>query len=126
MFGQRIAQKIWLGYAIPLAVLVVMGVLVPAALSAILGQITQEDRLNRDFVDRVQAMARAATDSETHLRGYLLTGDAEFRAQFADSLRRYRDAYRAVSPRTAGYPRLRQLLVETNRTYNGWLTQTAR
>jgi PAS domain S-box-containing protein len=130
MFGQRrIAHKIWLGYTIPLAVLVVAGVLVPAVLSAILGRITREYERTREFVGQVAAMERSALAARDHLRGYVLFGhDPEDRQQFRASVAEYRRLSRDVAGQAARLPRpgpLLTVLRQANAEYEDWLHRIA-
>lgn len=126
MFGQRIAHKILLGYAIPLAVLVVAGVLVPAALSAILGRVAREYQRNARFVDQAQLLSRAAADSETYLRFYLIYGDDESQKQYRDSRENYQFHFNSVARFAASDPALARSLNATDAAYRKWLGNTSR
>ena len=132
MLGQRIAQKIWLGYAIPLAVLVVVGVLVPAALSAILSRVTREYQSNARFVDQAKDMERLALDAQTHLRGYLIATDpdyqrrfgdespAEYRRQFRETREAYGEARLRALQTSVYHPDLHEALTAVDSAFRQW------
>ncbi len=129
MFHQRIAHKIWLGYFIPLAVLLVAGVLVPSALSAILSRATREYQVSSEFVDKVEALERAAMFSQNYLRGYVLIGDDDSRTQFQTSVHEYRALRRDVEERARRLRRaqlLQAVLANIHEDYETWLTTIAR
>lgn len=125
MFGKRIAQKIWLGYAIPLAVLVVAGLLVPAALSAILARVSRGYESNAQLVTTIREMEYAVLESQSHLRGYALYRNDEssrtyFRRQYARSRARYEQLRQAARTLAAGDADLLLLLIYAERAYRGW------
>lgn len=125
MFRRGISRKIWLGYAVPLAVLLIAGVLVPGALGALLGRITRASERSSRFVEQVGAMERAAISSETNLRGYLLTAEEDDRSAFLQS----RDEYVTISAEIRRYAlehdALRDALAEAHAAYAYWLRTVA-
>ena len=137
MFGQRIAQKIWLGYAIPLAVLVVAGVLVPAALSAILSRVTREYQSNARFVDQAKDMERLALDAQTHLRGYLIAMDpayqrrfgddspADYKRQFRETREAYSEAHLRALQTSVHHPDLHEALTGVDSAFRRWRREIA-
>lgn len=129
MFGQRIAHKILLGYAIPLAVLAVAGVLVPAALSAILGRVTAEYQQAARYVEQVGQVRTAAIETQNELRDYALTQDAGARRRFLQSQRVYEREHARLVQLTPTLPRARPLafLVErAGAAYRRWNDASAR
>ena len=94
---KRIARKILLGYVVPLAVLLVAGLLVPILFWSYLGNAEAEYKDSVHAVDRSNALVRAAHDSENALRGYVLYRDDTFRQQFQDAHDSFRDNGRDLS-----------------------------
>ena len=101
---KRIARKILLGYVVPLAVLLVAGLLVPILFWSYLGNVTAEYQDSVHATDRVYAIVRAAHDSENALRGYVLYRDDTFRQQFQDAHDSFRDNSRDFSYFLDNYP----------------------
>lgn len=91
---KRIARKILLGYVVPLAVLLVAGLLVPILFWSYLSQADAEYDASVHAVDRANAMRRAAQDAESDLRGFVRYRDDTFRQQFQDAHDAFRDSYR--------------------------------
>lgn len=120
-----IARKIWLGYAVPLAVLAVAGVLVPAALSAFLGRITLQYEASARFVDQVRDMATAVADAEAHVREYVLSGDGRERIAYRLSLRDYREIYTQAAPFVLSDRALQVALNRADRALQAWRNQHA-
>ncbi|MBC8104919.1 MAG: HAMP domain-containing protein [Cytophagales bacterium] len=94
---KRIARKILLGYVVPLAVLLVAGLLVPVLFWSYLGQAQAEYDASLYAAERVYAIRRAAQETENALRGYVLYRDQNFRQQFQDANEDFRDNNRDLS-----------------------------
>lgn len=91
---KRIARKILLGYVVPLAVLLVAGLLVPVAFWSYLSRADTAADSAIHIADHVTAMRQATYDSASALRGYVRYHDETFRTEIQDAHDRYRDNYR--------------------------------
>jgi len=128
VFGQRIAQKILLGYVIPLAVLVVAGVFVPAALSAILGRVTGEYQRAAEYVEKVSSVRTAAIEAQNDLRDYALTQDDGVRRRFEASRREYERLHAELAETTRALPSrlaLIPLVEKAGAAYQAWRDKIA-
>lgn len=125
VFGTRIAQKIFLGFALPLAVLLVAGILVPVFLWFSLDRFREEHEARQLLVQRVDALTQAAQDVETATRNLRLYRDDEFRNKRMEA----RDAYRDASLDIRNWLELRpdpvfqEVFERVNNAYFTWFRQ---
>ncbi len=124
---KRIARKILLGYVVPLAVLLVAGIIIPVLFWSYLGKAEAAYEDSVYAADRVYAVRRAARDSENSLRGYVLYRDNNFRQQFQDAQDAFRDNIRDLSDFLDDHPNtlLRADLDTALKAYRRWRIQQA-
>jgi signal transduction histidine kinase/DNA-binding response OmpR family regulator/HAMP domain-containing protein len=126
--GRRIAEKLFLSYVLPLAVLLVAGFVFPFFLWSYLGQPIEEYNDRVRFTDGVATLYRASMNSSSQARGIVLYRDPAFEQQFGD-LRNafsanYRELYEYADAR--GETRLKARLETANRTWHHWFQQYVR
>ncbi|MBC8139901.1 MAG: CHASE3 domain-containing protein, partial [Armatimonadetes bacterium] len=94
LFGsRRIAVRIFIGYLLPLMISLVAGLVVPLLFTSFVGRAIKDYAQTASFVDNAYALRRAARDSESDLRGFLLYSDPNFREQFRGSRDDYRERF---------------------------------
>jgi signal transduction histidine kinase/CHASE3 domain sensor protein/DNA-binding response OmpR family regulator len=124
---KRIARKILLGYVVPLAVLIVAGLLIPVLFWSYLGTTVAEYEDSLHAADHVYAIRRAARDSENSLRGYVLYRDNNFREQFQDAQDTFRDNSRDLNNFLEDHPnpQLKNDLEAALKSYRQWRIRQA-
>ncbi len=127
MFGKRLAQKIFLGYFVPLAVTLIAVLVIPALISRLLGQATRDYDGAVRLAENMYDLRRATTDSEYNLRGYLLYRDDSFRQQFQEKRDLYRMRYREIADYVEQQPdkRIASPLTLASESYRDWLREKA-
>ncbi|GAB4459488.1 MAG: hypothetical protein OHK0029_22170 [Armatimonadaceae bacterium] len=122
---RRIAQKLLLSYVLPMAVLIVAGIVLPFLLWSWLGRPYQEYRERAQFVELAESLQRSAVESENLIRGYVLFNDTNFVEEFNSA----RQEFNANSQRLfdlateVNSPRLQLLLDTAQSSYLGWVRQ---
>lgn len=82
VMGTRIAQKILLGYVLPLAVLLVAGIVLPFLLWSYLGRAMDDYRSRDQFAKQAVALNKQSEDTLKPLRVYLRYHDDESSGDF--------------------------------------------
>jgi PAS domain S-box-containing protein len=95
--GPRIAQRIFLGYVLPLSVLLAFGLVFPLFLWSYLGRAVYDYEERAVMADRAVALRRTALDAEAHARGFLRYHDKTFEEQFTEQRDVYRSRFRELS-----------------------------
>jgi signal transduction histidine kinase/HAMP domain-containing protein len=96
LLGPRIAQKIFLGYVLPLSFLLAFGIVLPIFLWFYLGRsIAQYEDLVW-LTDHAISLKRNAADTESHARAFIRYRDRAFEAQYIDARDAYRARYREI------------------------------
>ncbi len=130
VMGTRIAQKILLGYVLPLAVLLMAGIVLPFLLWAFLGR-AMDDYSNRaQFAKQAVQLSKAAQDTLEPARVYLRYHDEKSNETFAVA----RDEFRYATREVRGYAQeqdelrgekaLLDAVNDSNEIYNKWLRET--
>ncbi|MES2463190.1 MAG: ATP-binding protein [Armatimonadota bacterium] len=119
---KRIARKILLGYVVPLAVLLVAGIIIPVLFWSYLGQAEIEYEDSVRATDRVYDIRRAARDSENALRDYIIYRDENFRQRYQEANDAFRDNARELNDYLDNRPNtlLRQDLDAALGAYRSW------
>ena len=127
IFEKRIAQKIYLGFVLPLAVLLVAGILVPIFVWFSLDRF-RADYQEREFLAaRANALRSAAISIEEQASNLRSFKDPRFRQELFDARLVYRDDLIEVQGRidAIGESKVQELLVEADRAYRTWFQSTA-
>ena len=127
VMGTRIAQKILLGYVLPLAVLLVAGIVLPFLLWAFLGQATEDYENRARFAAQAEFLQKTADDTLEPARVYLRYHDKKSNANFLAA----RDEFRFATRDLRDYaneqadlhnePILRDSVNAATGAYNAWL-----
>lgn len=119
---RRLAEKLFLSYVLPLAVLIVAGIMLPVLLWSYLGRAEAEYDQRASFREGVERLRDAAVESENQVRGYILYGDSNFLQEFTRARDQVRnistELYEKVDPLNS--PGLRDLLDKATNGYNTW------
>jgi PAS domain S-box-containing protein len=94
----RIARKIFLNFVLPLIILVVAGILVPAFIWFSLDGFRVEYEERARLVDQTVALRKAALETADAWRNYRRYGDSEFRNQIGEARDLYQAAYLDIIP----------------------------
>ena len=78
-----------------------------------------------DVIDRAKDMMAVAVDMETGMRGYLLSGEAEFLGPFDAGLARFDRLVSELQSTVEDNPEQVALLAEINGTITAWVDETA-
>lgn len=127
IFEKRIAQKIYLGFVLPLAVLLVAGILVPIFVWFSLDRF-RADYQEREFLAvRADALRSAATSIDEQASNLRRFKDPRFRQELFDARLTYRDDLIEVQDRidSLGLPALHETLAQADRSYRAWFQSTA-
>ena len=130
VMGTRIAQKILLGYVLPLAVLLVAGIMLPFLLWAFLGRATDEYQNRVRFATQAETLQKTAGETLEPARVYLRYHDTKSAANFATA----RDEFRFATRDLRDYaneqadlynePELRDSVIAATQAYNTWLRKS--
>ena len=121
--GPRFAQKVFLGYVLPLAVLLAFGLLLPIFLWSYLGRSVIEYDARVRIVDRAEALRRAAIDTEDQARSFIRYHERGFEERHTVARETYRTVLRDLSDLTDTHddPTLRTQLNTIKDTYRRWI-----
>lgn len=121
--GRRIAEKLFLSYVLPLAVLIVAGIMLPVVLWSYLGQPGIEYDKRAHFAARTVDLRRFAMDSETQIRGFVLYRDPSFAQAFTKARNDFRSMGRELTELAEqdGTPRLTIQLQNSLQGYEEWV-----
>jgi signal transduction histidine kinase/HAMP domain-containing protein len=120
--GRRIAEKLFLSYVLPLAVLLVAGFVFPFFLWSYLGQTIEEYNNRVRFTDGVATLYRTGMNASSQARGIAMYRDPAFEQQYLE-LRpafssMYRELYEYADAR--GENGLKERLEKANRAWLDW------
>lgn len=126
--GLRIAQRLFLSYVLPLAVLLVAGLALPFVVWSYLGGFVDDYNARAQFADRSLAWRRMALDSDAQARAYVLVPDPTSDQQFVDTRDSFGAQYRALSEFVEAHDdaALRATLQQAYQSYRLWLRQDIR
>ena len=121
----RIAQKLLLLYFLPVSVLVIAGIGLPLLQWNLLGNSIRDFEAAQHFAEQTVALQKAASDTESLYRAYLLSREPtrlNGRKQMARATRDYRQALTPVEEYVSSrnIESLSDLLDEANNTFYQW------
>jgi|GEM_PF-532809 two-component system phosphate regulon sensor histidine kinase PhoR len=120
---QRIADKLFLSYVLPLAVLIVAGIMLPVFLWSYLGKPAEEYGFRVRYAALVEEMQRTAVDSEQVIRGYLLFKDTNFISEFNTTRTKFNEVYRDLQSQVEAIqsPHIKAQLESAHNKYVEWV-----
>ena len=128
LVGPRIAQKIFLGYILPLALLLSFGIVLPIFLWFVLGSSIQKYEDLSWIADHAVSLRRNAIDTESHVGGYIRYHDQAFLEQYLDARDAYRTRFRDIDSfiDQRGDPELVQTSDAVGAAFGNWLDLAVR
>ncbi len=120
-----IGRKIGAGFALPLAVLVVIGAAAYRGTTRLI-ETNQWVTHTHKVLEELQAMLSAVTDSQDELRGYMITGDARFLELFRAGFAPAREGLKRIGELTADNPRQQRRLEALRQAVEAKLDQMQR
>ena len=128
IFEKRIAQKIYLGFVLPLAVLLVAGILVPIFVWFSLERFRTDYQDRQALLERAQALQKAVQTSVEDADNYQRYKDQRFRQELFNSRIAYRDVVLDLQSRIeeTSESQVREALLLADGEYRRWYQAVVR